>query len=433
MAASPDGLFLLLLAGNGSAYLYNAAIDDFITGRTVTSTPITGYFGPIAAGVGGQYYLTNDQLLNPALTSVGSSGGTGPVGGGGLPAPGGPASAGRPVAAVTAISAQSFARFSMPVRATAATAPSDAGLLEIVDVATQRTTASAPGLEGPLATAVGTARVNINGRTIAVDAAGANAFVLTTSGLSVIPLASSPQNAPALTANGVVNTANYTASIAPGGLISIFGRNLGSTISAPAIPLPTVLGGACVTLNNAPLPLLAASPTQINAQVPPALAGGRYPLVVRSVTGQAASGSVTVTVSKYAPAIFVDAQGPAIFHKDGARVDRAHPANRDEPLTIYATGLGTTTGGRVTAGNASPSNPLAVTAPVTLFFGDPTIKQAAVIVDWSGLLPGSIGVYQINARVPGFHLKGDALPVTLRIGGVSSPTTGPTAAFIYVN
>ena len=46
---------------------------------------------------------------------------------------------------------------------------------------------------------------------------------------------------------------------------------------------------------------------------------------------------------------------------------------------------------------------------------------------------GLVGVYQINARVPGFHLKGDALPVTLRIGGVSSPTTGPTAALVYVN
>ena len=93
MAASPDGAFLLLLAGNGSAYLYDATIDDFITGRAVISNPITGYFGPVAAGLSGQYYLTNDQLLNPALTSVGSSGGTGAVAGGGLPSPGGPSAA----------------------------------------------------------------------------------------------------------------------------------------------------------------------------------------------------------------------------------------------------------------------------------------------------------------------------------------------------
>jgi uncharacterized protein (TIGR03437 family) len=434
MAASPDGSFLLLLAGNGSAYLYDATIDDFVTGRAVIPNPITGYYGPIAAGSNGQFYLTNDQLLNPALTSVGSSGGTGPVGGGGLPAPGGPSSTGRPVAAVAIAGPQSFARFSMPVRATATTAPTDAGLIEIVDAATQRTNASVPGLEGPLAVAAGTARVNISGRMMAIDPTGANAYVLTASGLSIIPLSQgSTQGAPALTGSAVVNTANYSASVAPGGLISIFGRNLGSTASAQTVPLPTVLGGACVTLNNAPLPLLAASPTQVNAQIPPTLAAGRYPLVVRSTEAQAASGSVTVTVSKYAPAIFIDAQGPAIFHKDGTRVNKAHPANRDEPLTIYATGLGTTTGGRVTSGAPSPSSPLAVTAPVTLFFGDPTIKQAAVIVDWSGLLPGSIGVYQINARVPGFHLKGDALPVTLRIGGVSTPTTGPSAALVYVN
>jgi uncharacterized protein (TIGR03437 family) len=188
-----------------------------------------------------------------------------------------------------------------------------------------------------------------------------------------------------------------------------------------------------VTLNNAALPLLATAAGQINAQIPPTLAAGRYPLVVRSIAAQAASASVTVAVSKYAPAIFIDANGPAIFHKDGTRVDKSHPATRDEPLTIYATGLGVTTGGKVTAGQASPSNPLAVTAAVQLYFGDPTIKQAAVIVDWSGLMPGSIGVYQINARIPGFHLKGDALPVTLRIGGVSSATSGPGAALVYVD
>jgi uncharacterized protein (TIGR03437 family) len=140
-----------------------------------------------------------------------------------------------------------------------------------------------------------------------------------------------------------------------------------------------------------------------------------------------------VAVSKYAPAIFFDAQGPAILHHDGTRVDKDHPASRDEPLTIYATGLGVTTGGKVVAGSPSPSEPLAVTAPVQVFFGNPNIKDAAVIVDWSGLAPGMIGVYQINCRIPGTHLKGNALPVTVRIGGVSNPVTGPTAAVVYVD
>jgi uncharacterized protein (TIGR03437 family) len=432
MAATADGSYALLLVGTGTAYLYDSTVDDFVTGRTVVTAPITGYYGPITAGPNGAYYIVNDQLLNAALTSQGSTG-TGPTGGGGLPSPGGPTTTGRPVAAVSAINAQTYARFSTPVRASATAAVTDPGMVEVIDFATGRTTASAQALEGPLAVAAGTARVNVNGRTMAVDTGGQNAYVLTASGLSIIPLtAVSNQNAPALTGSAVVNTANYTAGVATGGLISIFGRNLGTTAAASTTPLPTVLGGACVTLNNAPIPLLATSAGQINAQIPPTLAAGRYPLIVRSIANQAASGSVTVTVARYAPAIFVDSQGAAIYHKDGRRVSKANPAKRDEPLTIYATGLGTTTGGRVTAGQPAPSSPLAVTAPINLYFGDPTWKQAAIIVDWSGLLPGSIGVYQINARIPGFHISGDDLPVTLRIGGVGSATTGATAATINV-
>jgi uncharacterized protein (TIGR03437 family) len=127
----------------------------------------------------------------------------------------------------------------------------------------------------------------------------------------------------------------------------------------------------------------------------------------------------------------MDSAGAAIYHADGTRVDQSHPGHRDEKLTIYATGLGTTTGGKVAAGTPSPASPLAVTGPVNLYFGNPLIKQAAIIVDWSGLLPGSIGVYQINARIPGDHINGDSLPVTLKIGGVSSPSSGtnmPTVA-----
>jgi uncharacterized protein (TIGR03437 family) len=56
-----------------------------------------------------------------------------------------------------------------------------------------------------------------------------------------------------------------------------------------------------------------------------------------------------------------------------------------------------------------------------------------VIVDWSGLKPGSVGVYQINCRVPGAHVKGEALPITLRVGGVDSPTKGSIVPLVPVN
>ena len=53
-------------------------------------------------------------------------------------------------------------------------------------------------------------------------------------------------------------------------------------------------------------------------------------------------------------------------------------------------------------------------------------------MDWSGLAPGWAGIYQINLRVPGFHISGNALPVTVKVGGVSSPTTGPVVPMVAV-
>jgi len=432
MASTPEGSFVLILAGNGTAYLYSSSDDDFVAARSVIPNPITGYYGPIAAGPNGQYYLVNDQVLNQALTPV-SSTSTGPIGGGGLPTPGGPAGSGRPVSAVTAVGGQTFARYSTPVTAGNA-APTDAGLVELIDVTTFQTRASNNGLEGPGIFARAGQRVNILGRAMAIDPSGTTAFVLTESGLSLVPLDTpSTANNPAVLNNGVVNAANFLPNIAPNGLISIMGRNLATTASATTTTLPTLLGGSCVTLNNTPIPILATSPGQINAQIPTTLAAGRYPLIVRNLSAQAASAAVNVTVSKYAPAIFIDSQGPAIFHADGSRVNVDRPGHRDEKITIFATGLGTTTGGRVTTGTPSPSSPLAVTAPVNLYFGNPLIKEAGIIVDWSGLQPGTIGVYQINARIPGAHINGDELPVTVKIGGVSSPTTGVNVPRVAVH
>lgn len=176
------------------------------------------------------------------------------------------------------------------------------------------------------------------------------------------------------------------------------------------------------------------SAQQVNAQIPPDFTAGRYSVVVRSVSQRTASPAYTLTVSKYAPAVFVDPPTgqAAIFHADGHPVTKQNPAHRDEPLVIYATGLGRTKGGRVTAGAPSPSDPLAVTDEVQVFFGRTDYRQSEMIVEWSGLAPGLIGVNQINIRVPGERMQGDNLPVTVRIGGVDSPGTGPVVPFVAV-
>ena len=66
-----------------------------------------------------------------------------------------------------------------------------------------------------------------------------------------------------------------------------------------------------------------------------------------------------------------------------------------------------------------------------VFFGDPTFRQAEVVVESSKLVAGRIGIYEIKVYVPGDRMRGTALPVTLRIGGVSSSVTAglvPTVA-----
>lgn len=417
MVATPGGENILLATSTGSVFLYDGTLDDWVAGRQIfTAASQTGYIGPVAAGPKGQYFVANGFLLNAELVPL--SGRTPGL-----------------VSAVAPVGTNTIAVFSPPVSSGVNVAPNAAPTVQIVDPTTGNSSLQVNALESPLTQVTNTGRANIGGRTMAVDSTGTTAYVITTSGLSIIPLSPTPSaQRPAPNRGGAVNLASYQLPVASNGLLAIFGQNLASTDIANSTPLPVVLGGTCVTLNNVALPLFMTVPTQINAQIPPTITAGSYPLVVHSIANQAASTSQQLAISKYAPAVLVDSTGQlALFHADGSYVNKNNPGNRDEPLTMYALGLGPTTGGSVTAGVPSPSTPLAKSGSVAVFFGNPSFKQAAIIVDWSGLAPTLIGVYQLNLRIPGFHINGDALPVKLEIGGVSSPTSGPVVPLVWVN
>ena len=420
MAATPAGDFILLATAAGNAYLYDALADDFVQGRSISAAPV-GYVGPMAAGPRGQYFVVNGLVLNQALTPLNAS-----------------AAAGlSQISSLVQAGATTFAQSTQPARPAAAnTLPTAAPTVDLVDGTTGAVLRQFSMLEGPQTTlAAGARNAAISGRTMAVDSSGATAYVITASGLSIVPLTPVLASDRPVPANrGTVNLGSYQTQIAPNTIVSIFGQNLGQSEIAGSTPLPTTLGGTCVTLNNIALPLFMVSPTQINAQIPPAFATGSAPLVVRSLTRQAPSAAQNITISKYAPAVLVDPSGQvALFHADGRYVTHDHPADRDEPLSLYAIGLGNPTSGRVTAGTPSPINPLAVVSGVQVFFGRTDFVQSEVIVDWSGLAPGLIGVYQMNLRVPGFHTSGDSLLVTIRLGGVDSPSTGPVVPYVSVN
>lgn len=64
----------------------------------------------------------------------------------------------------------------------------------------------------------------------------------------------------------------------------------------------------------------------------------------------------------------------------------------------------------------SPPYSETTTTPIVMVGGAP----ATVL--FSGLAPGLVGAYQINASVPTESAKGDSVPVGLSIAGVTSNT-----------
>ncbi len=285
MASTPGGEYILVMTGTGTAYLYDSAADDFTLSKPVFATPLAGYLGPLSAGPGGSYYSVGGTILNASLTPVlGGTNGTSP--------------GGRWVAAAAPVNNNPIALFTEPVRANATAAVTDAGLVETYDTVSGAPVATGRWPEGP-SSALGTganARVSAYARTMVVDAAHQRAYALTASGLSVIATANAgvnPATQPSINPKGIVGLGDYTAALAAGGLLTIFGRNLGDNATANP-PYPTLMGGACVTLNNQPLPLSMTSAGQINAQVPVNQPAGTFPLIVRNITAGAATSTAPI-------------------------------------------------------------------------------------------------------------------------------------------
>ena len=84
-------------------------------------------------------------------------------------------------------------------------------------------------------------------------------------------------------------------------------------------------------------------------------------------------------------------------------------------LLIYCTGLGGVT-------NQPPTGSPALSSLLSKTMTTPivTIGGAPADVQFSGLAPGLVGLYQVNAAVPAAAAKGNAVPVVVSIGGVMS-------------
>jgi uncharacterized protein (TIGR03437 family) len=182
------------------------------------------------------------------------------------------------------------------------------------------------------------------------------------------------------------------------------------------------LQGASVYLGGLSLPLSYVSPGQINAQVPCGIpTNSEQNLVV--VNGAAESSTANVAVSAAQPAVFtLSQQGSgqaAAFWTTSAGVyvaaDTNNPVSAGNVIEIYCTGLGAVSP-KVEEGTTSPADPLSWTAlPVSV-----TIGGAAAKVQFAGLTPGGIGLYQVNVAVPAGLPPGDSVPLLISVGGQAS-------------
>jgi uncharacterized protein (TIGR03437 family) len=228
--------------------------------------------------------------------------------------------------------------------------------------------------------------------------------------------------APTISDNAAVNGATFVRGgpIAPGAIVTVFGGNLSTgTASAAQVPLPTSLAGTSVMFNGVAAPLFYVSPSQINAQAPFDLGFGT--VRVQVVRGAATSSVTNSTVAQYSPGIFIvnptTSEGAILHASTNRLISNSNPATVGEYISLYVTGLGAVKV-PVVSGTVSPSTPpLAETSlyPVVMIGG-----QSATVT-YSGLAPGFIGLYQINAIVPPGVANG-LQNVQVTIGGYTSNT-----------
>jgi uncharacterized protein (TIGR03437 family) len=204
-----------------------------------------------------------------------------------------------------------------------------------------------------------------------------------------------------LNPTGIVNAASsapFTAGVSPGELLTLYGTNLAdSTVIAPAIPFPNTLGNVQVMINGIAAPIYYVAPTQVSVIVPYEITAAV--VQVQVVTDGNPSNTVTEFLNTTSAGVFSVPPGGlgdgAVLHQDGSLVTPANPAQANETVSVFLTGLGPVNP-TISDGAAGPVSPLSQSvSTITAYIGG---TQGTVT--YSGLAPQLAGLYQVNVTVP---------------------------------
>jgi adhesin/invasin len=218
---------------------------------------------------------------------------------------------------------------------------------------------------------------------------------------------------PAISAGGIVEIFTYTKErAAPGSIEAVFGTNLATaTAQANAIPLPTSLGGASVTVNGTAAPLFFASPGQINFQVPWETSTGVGQVVVQTLAGSSPPAAMLVNIS--APTILVasNTNRAVAVNQDGSLNSSSNPIPSGQFFTVFLIGQGAVMNGPATG--AATQGPAAAMAAASAAIGPASARLLYV-----GLTPGFVGLAQASLETP--PLASGDYSVTITVNGITS-------------
>ncbi len=225
---------------------------------------------------------------------------------------------------------------------------------------------------------------------------------------------------------GVVNAASdqpITASLSPGEFITLYGTGLAAAnATATGSTYPTSLGNVSVTIDGIACPLQFVSGTQINLLVPYEVATNQTGLANIQVTNNnVQSNIVQMYLTDGSPGAFslnetgiglasaVHATGP----NAGQLITTANPVQPGEYISLFLSGLGTVTPA-VTDGYAGSSTNLSYSdiynaGNLSVYFNDYDAGSTGNVgtIQYAGLAPFLVGLYQINVQVPSGLTAGD--------------------------
>jgi len=205
------------------------------------------------------------------------------------------------------------------------------------------------------------------------------------------------------------------ATMAPLGI-----RFTEETLTFSTVPIPKEMDDVEVLVNGVAAPLYYLSPTIINFYVPMSspTSGTIDVLVQKKSTGQILASS-TLPAAVATPGFFTTTQNGrgqiAALNEDNTINSAANPVGRGRVIQLYATGQG-----------FLPDAPAdGVPAPSDRLISTPSRPRVIVNttdaeVQFSGLAPGFVGVWQLNVRVPESVPPGNSIVVAILHQGIPS-------------